>query len=520
MGHPFRYLDKSAPKLPGRTMWSVLKEHTPRRNVLGACLAVFAIALLMFVFNESAHTFVQTHLPTSIGHAFDVACRTVGYGTGVALAGYPGKTRQGNQIDLRTQGGTRTVVIPPAGSVQFIHDPQQARIGASSNHPGLYNYIRKYTLQCKLTAVRANVGEGTPELYADVFPTAIKSIGLTSPMHGTLIDPSIVDGMVAKHIMEWHMGGYVNPTIKRQPIPAVNGTYTRYFELELFFAQYWNEEPDQFDVWLGWLDNSILEIFCQDAADPFNDGGVTSITDLEVSVIIETVPWSTVVIPPFVVLRRYEQAAGAGSNGPKLQNVGDAGALQGTDDGARLLGMFFSHQAGGFTGSGTADEIATLQMPWRDQAQTYFPSLMVQRYLRDTGLRSLGIDAGVDLYDLPQEPYPMPGTASNLTSGTLSDPTARFTPLVWPTRGNKISQVQRVKGNYPLDGMTFNASQSNVFRVYTLELKQWSLSKVSEMVTAMAVDPAKVIVVPKSFKGTIPKGGKAFGMPRFIAQAK
>ncbi len=425
-------------------------------------------------------------------------------------------TRQGNQIDLRTQGGVRTVTVAPGTSVQYIHDPQQARVGASSNKPGMYNMIRKYTLQVNMRVTRAGVGEGTEPIYADMFPAAIKSIGLTSPMHGTLIDPAIVDGLVAKHIMEWHQGGYQSATVKRQPIPATNGSYTRYFELELFFAEYWNECPDHFDFWLGWLDNSILEIFCQDGADPFNDGGVTTITDFDVSVIIETVPWNEMVIPPFVVLRRYEQAAAAGSNGPKLQNVGDAGALQGCDDGARLLGMFFSHQAGGFTGSGTADQIQTMQLTWRDQAQTYFTSLMIQRYLRDTQLTRLGIETGIDLFDIGQEPYAMPGNASNLTSGNLADPTARFTPIVWPTRGNKISQLQRVKGNYGLDGITFGSPQSNVFRVYTLELKQFSLDKCTQMVAAAGIDPSKVVIAPKTYKGNMPSAAKAFGLPRSV----
>jgi len=429
-------------------------------------------------------------------------------------------TRQGNQIDLRNQSGQRTITIAPGDSVQYIHDPQQARVGSSSNKPGLYNYIRKYTLQVNMHVTRTGSGEGTPEIFADQFPASIKSIGLTSPMHGTLIDPSIVDGMVAKHIMEWHQGGYQNASVNRQPIPAVDGAYTRYFELELFYAQYWNDQPDEFDMWLGWLDNSILEIFAQDGANPFNDGSVTTITDLDISVVIETVPWPNVVIPPFCVLRRYEQAAGAGSNGPKLQNVGDAGALQGTDDGARLLGMFFSFQAGGFSGSGTLDQIATLQFPWRDQAQTYFASVMIQRYLRDSKLTSLGLDATADpaLYDIPREPYPMPGNASSLTTGTLADPTARFLPLVWPQRGQKIAQAQRVKGNYPLDGITFSAPQSNVFRVYTLELKQWSLTKCAEMVTAMGIDPSNVIIAPKTRSGMQPTPGQAFCLPRSIFQ--
>ncbi len=521
MGNPFRYLDRKAPQYSRNT--SGPKEPSVfARRVLTLMPFLFMAALVMLL-NPTAHEFVTAHTSGFARTAFENVADVLGFGGPAVLAmGAWSSGRQGNQIDLRTQGGVRTVTVAPGSSVQYIHDPQQARVGASSNKPGMYNYVRKYTIQCNLDVTRAGLGEGAEPIYADMFPAAIKSIGLTTPMHGTLIDPSVVDGMVAKHIMEWHQGGYQNPTVKRQPIPATDGSYTRYFELELHYAMYWNEEPDQGNFWLGWLDNGILEMFVNDSADPFNDGEATSITDVTFSVIIETIPLRNILIPPFTVVRRYEQAAGAGSNGPKLQNVGDAGALQGTDDSARLLAMFFSFQAGGFTGSGTCDEIATIQLPWRDQAQTYFASLMIQRYLRDTKLTSLGLDGENidDLYDIGQEPYPMPGNGSSLTTGTLADPTARFLPLVWPARGNKITQLQRVKGNYPLDGITFSAPQSNVFRVYTLEIKQFSLSKCSEMVTAMGVDPSKAAIVPKTFKGNVPSVSKSFGLPRFVVQKK
>jgi len=77
-----------------------------------------------------------------------------------------------------------------------------------------------------------------------------------------------------------------------------------------------------------------------------------------------------------------------------------------------------------------------------------------------------------------------------------------------------------VKGNYPLDGMTFSAPQSNVFRVYTLELKQFSRSKISEMVTAMGINPGQCAVLPKTFKGNVPNEQKAFGLPRYVVMKK
>jgi hypothetical protein len=424
--------------------------------------------------------------------------------------------RQGNQIDLRTQGGVRTNTVTPGNSVQYIFDPQQARVGASGSKAGLYNMVRSILLQLELTVVRSS--GGTASISADQFYRAISSIGLTTPMFGTLLDPAILDGMVAKHILEYFGTGYERPGVNRQPIPGVDGTYTRTAELLIPFAQGWNPWPDHFDIWLGWLDNSILEIFVSGAAQPFGLSGVT-ITSVRISAAIETVPWPEIIIPPFVTLRRYEQAAGAGSNGPKLQNVGDSGALQGCDDGARLAAMLFSHQVGGFTGSGTADQITGITMPWRDQAQSLLPSLFFERFLRQAKYFQTGVSlvnpVVTDIVD-NTEPYTMP---TNPGTGNLNDPSARYTPLVWQSKGSKISQFQKVKGNYPLDGMTFGATQSGTFRVYDLELKQWSKTKCAEMLAAMGVDPSKVVLVPKAgMKNNKPiSDDKAWGLPRSVA---
>lgn len=427
--------------------------------------------------------------------------------------------RQGNQIDLRTQGGSRSSgALAPGASVQYVFDAQQSRVGASSGKPGLYNCVRGIMLFFSVIVVRSS--GGTTPIYADQFPLSVKSIGLTTPMFGTLIDPTITSGMIAKHIMEFFGLGYMHSGVNRQPIPGTDGTYTRTFEIFIPFAQVSNDDPDHFDVWLGWLDQSLLEIFCNDAANPFGVSAGVTITSLTINTAIETVPWPELIIPPYVVTRRYQQAASAGSNGPKLTNVGDAGALQGVDDGARLNAMLFCHQAGGFTGSGTADQITAITMPWRDQAQSTLPQGFFERYLRavrERGTTNLGFDTLVTLGVFDNvPPYAM---SANPGTGQLNDASSRYTPLVWQENGGQISYMQKVKGNYPLDGMTFAVTQTNNFQVFTREHKQFSLSKCSEMIAAAGIDPTAVVLVPKLSKKNVKpiSGSKAWGLPRQVA---
>lgn len=423
--------------------------------------------------------------------------------------------RDSNQIDLRTQGGVRVNTVTPGNSVQFVFDPMQSRIGQSASGPSLYNYIRSIVIQADLTVVRAT--GGTTPVYADKFPMAIKSIGLTSPMFGTHYDPSVVNGIVAKELIEYPSLGYDRAGLNRLAIPGTDGTYTRTLELELPFSQYWNPDPDQWAHWLGWMNEGILELYVNDAANPFGVSAGVTITNVAFSVSLKMIPWPEIIIPPFVNLRKYEIAAGTGSNGPKLTNVGDAGALQGVDDAARLDGMFFSHQTGGFIGSGSAADITAISMPWRDQAQTLFPAHFFERYLQSAkrfrpGYLTSAI-AEVDDFTVPYQ------QGAALFTGPLNDASARYTPLVFREKESLVSYIQKVKGNYPLDGMTFGTGQTNNFRVYTREIKQYSLAKCSSMLAAMGIDPKTVQVVPKlskkNWKPVDPS--KLFCFPRGVA---
>jgi hypothetical protein len=195
--------------------------------------------------------------------------------------------------------------------------------------------------------------------------------------------------------------------------------------------------------------------------------------------------------------------------------VGDAGALQGCDDGSRLLDMLFSHQAGGFTGSGTADQISAITMPWRDQAQSTLPWAFFARFLESAKLLQSGTLAAIDNTDI-SEPYLMPVGPAAATQ--LNDATARYTPLVWVQSQELISTLQKVKGNYPLDGIIFSATQTGSFRVYTRELKQFNVQKCSEMLAAIGVDPSKVKLVPKLGRKNIKpvSADKLFCMPRGV----
>ncbi len=423
--------------------------------------------------------------------------------------------KNSNQIDLRTQGGSRAATVTPGNSVQYVFDAQQSRIGASGTKPGLYNNVAGIWIDALITVVRATA---TGVLYADQFARCISSIGLTTPMHGTLIDPSVVDGQVAKHMLECPGMAYRYAGINRDPIPAADGTYTRHLEIFIPFKQFTNQWPDHFNWWLGWLDESILEIFVSNAALPFGLAG-TTVTSVVFNAALETVPCSEIIIPPYIQIRRYEQAAAAGSNGPKLTNVGDAGALQGADDGCRLMAMYFAHQVGGFTGSGTADQISALSMPWRDQAQSTLPQFFFGRFLESAHRHKAGTLAALDNVD-QSTPYIMPTGVP--ATAQLNAATAMYTPLVWEQTDELISTYQKIKGNVPLDGMIFSATQTGSFRVYTRELKQFSVNKCSEMLAAAGIDPSKVQLAPKlgykNIKPVMPD--KVFGFPRSVIAKK
>lgn len=422
--------------------------------------------------------------------------------------------RQSNQIDVKDKGGSRTLSATPGNSVQYQVNGQQSRIGAGKGGAGLYNCVRAIIIECAITVVR--LSGGTTPIYADQFPRVLSGVGLTTNLFGTLLDPTYCTGMVVKHITEFFGRGYQYEGTNRSPIPGADGTYTRTFELAIPFSQELNDFPDDMAMWLGWLDEAQLELFVSSAAQPFGISGVT-ITSVSFKCTLETIPQRNIIVPPFMATRRYQQTASAASNGPVLTNVGSAGGLEGADDAARLDALLFAHQAGGFTGSGTADQVTQVAMPWRDQAVTQNINAIFDRFLRATKKRpQLGYTPSVtlDVHDDPA-PYAMP---TNPGTGGLADANARYTPLVFSAQGSLISYMQKVKGNVPLDGMQFSADQTNQFVVYTRELKQWSGDKCSEMLAAAGIDPGRVALVPKLGRKNNKKvdPAKLFCLPRQV----
>ena len=440
--------------------------------------------------------------------------------------------RQSNQIDLRNAAGARTITITPGNSAVYQFNAQKSRIGAGGGGRGLYNYVRGIVL-----TVVANItqpGSGSAAIPSDQIFGALGSFNLNTPLFGTLIDPNVVqNGNIAKHMLEFFQMGYKRPSVDRPFVSAAAATYNVNFEIYIPFSQGWNEWGDQFAQWLGWFDTAQLEIFCSNSADPFSqlqlNSGTTPATlnSVQLSATLDMIPFGNIVIPPVVALRKYYQAASASSNGPQLIGVGNNGALQGTDDMARLMAMLFAHNAGGITGSGQASDIATLTLPWRDQQQTLEMAGFFSRFLRDCKMQQYGgtaVSATAPIaqtFDNP-EPYPIStGPAGQTVPGqdntVALNHGARYTPLVWPSPGQKISHMQRVKGNYPLD-MTFNANQTNQFNIYTFEIKQWSSGKCAEMLAAMGVDPTKVQLVPMFGMKNVKMGQTSTGQPVVVGQ--
>jgi hypothetical protein len=432
--------------------------------------------------------------------------------------------RQSNQIDLRTSSGDRTVTRIPGQSVVYQFNSQQSRIGAGGGGKGLYNYVRGICVQATILATQP--ANGQAYIPGDLLCGALGSTNLNTPLFGTMIDPNVVsDGHVLKNLLEFFGCGYRRSSVDPPGIPATASTqFTRVVEFYIPIAQGWNEWSDQFAHWLGWFDTAQIEIFANSSADPFAQLQLNPATtpatlnSVTISATLDMIPFGSIVIPPVVALRKYYQAASASSNGPTLIGVGNNGALQGTDDMARLVAMVFAHNAGGLTGSGTADQIATMTLPWRDQTQSLELFGFFQRFLADAKMQVYGgtsVSATAPIaqqFDYP-EPYSLGASSLPGVNGVaLNTLGARFTPIVWPSRMQKISHQQRVKGNYPLD-MTFNANQTNQFNVYTLEIKQYSISKVSEMLAAMGVDPTAVSLYPLFGMKNVRFGQTSAGTP-------
>jgi hypothetical protein len=417
------------------------------------------------------------------------------------------------QYDLSAQGGGKTISITPGAA------PQNGRFlfsGAPPRTGKLWNLMTAINIRIVTTLTEPTAG-GT-QLYWDALFNMIASVRVNCKLFGDLFVQQFISGTIAKHLVEFLGNGYCYGSVARQVIPATTASTTVELDISLPISQYWNDKPNLFALWNGWFEGGYLDfLFAANSAIGAFSTGAVSATPTTVYAWIEYQPSKELIIPPICHWRQYYQAASGGTR-VLLQGVGNDGGLQGTIDGARLLASYYLTSNLGMGGTTTADNITGIASPWRDQELTNNVDGFFRQYLR-TNLRGVrgtigGIAAATAQPDFGTHPYLM-GTEQ---AGGLNSANAYVMPLVAPVRGQDITKLQRVRGNYPIDFQFTTAPTTGQHVVEQCELKEFTDAKKAELIIAAGLDPNKVNLKRKLAKKNtrVPSADKLFCIPQSV----
>lgn len=397
-----------------------------------------------------------------------------------------------SQYDLTAVGGGKSITVTPGSAAQ------QARFLLSTGLP-LRDKKNKWNhcvaIGVRVTTVIDQPAMGGSAIDEDDLPRVVESFNLSNKLIGGIIDKSEVTGPIAKHLVEFVGNGYRYSSRGRAQIASTDGDTTVDVYFRLPIAQMWNERPEDFAIWMGHLEGGQFDVNFAPASTIGNvsTGAVTKATTT-IRAWLEYVPMPNLQIPPIASWRRYEQAANGGTR-VHMQSVGSEGALRGVRDGCRLAACFYLGDQAGLGGPDGPDNITRIHADWRDMEDVENIDGLFQQYEMITRGSFKALNQGSDAHG--GHPY-ITGAAVN---NALNDSEAYFTPFVLPNP--RLTRNQKVRGNLAANFGFTAAPSSGSHYFANLEIKEFTMAKVNELIAAAGMDPNKV-VKKRRFAGKIP----------------
>lgn len=385
-------------------------------------------------------------------------------------------------LDLAASNGNKGISVTPGSS------NVQARFQLAAGMPlrdkkNKWNHALALGVRVQITVDQPGA---TAAIDEDELYQMVESFRLHTPLLGTLIDSNHFKGTYAKHLCEFISNGYRKSSSERAQVPNSDSDTVCDLYFRIPIAQGWQEDREEdLALWLGHLEGGTFDVNIapNTVFDSISTGCLTE--TCTVYAWLEYVPMKRLQIPPVAVWRRYEQAA-AGGSAVMLQNVGGEGGLQGVREGCRLAGAFYLGSAVGFGGADTPDDINRINAPWREFHNIENPDALFQQYLKEIRAHYSATLHGSETTS--GHPYGTGATVDN----RLGDSEALFFPLITPNR--KITRNQKARGNLVFDLGWGSAPSSGTHYVMTLELKEFTKTKIQEMLAVAGLNPNDVVV--------------------------
>jgi hypothetical protein len=447
-----------------------------------------------------------------------------------------------NFVQVSGPGGRVQFLTAGTATQTFLFNPSSLR----GMLPG-GDYLYAERARCRLTFALRRTASGainTPNW--EQLAQAFGAVRVWSPFLGEVVNKSLTNvALLANHDAMFANG--MKTTIRERPQLTGSATAdlrTLEYEFEIPFARDYLTRPEDSCPWLPLFEGGQIEVDLRPATAlgvyGWNMEGTVS-----AELVIDWFPDRQPCIHTPVQSRTYRVV----TIGPEytLKAVGSSNGLDGAVQGCRLAvlswlgsgasetsdahdsGYYSTFGAGGIL-FGTAG-VNRLDIPFRDQVSIDAVSAWISSFLSELSpVRHLAANAppvAVTFFqnDMFQWPYARnPFLTSGAGAQSYINDGLNFWPLVWSTKGQKITDLQKVAGDLSFTATLTTPPSDSVLHLFrTDEVCALSKSKVMDIMDRMNLPHVErggtYLYVPK-YQGAKRAGESTqWGLPLKIIEA-
>ena len=338
----------------------------------------------------------------------------------------------------------KSVTIVPSAAAQ-VATWQMTNIPTGKDGR-LWYYCTAVVVAVTITLTQAGAGSIIPDL---LLGNVIQSMQVTTPVLGAVFAHQNTRGIVAKTFHNYVCSGF-GALDDVASVPTAASTYVRTIYFRLPFAQEFLRKPHETSPWGGFFEGGTLEsrVDVSTILAAFSTGAV--VTSVAQRAWMEFIPSPERIIHTPFHIREHQNLPG-NTGRHTITDMGASDGLQGINlsAGVGLAGFYYicnpsTPSPSGLGGAGTAANMLSYDIPWRDQTRIDSPDAPFHAALVHMGVRKKNI---VNADDGSSFPYSNSATAGSTGGGTLAnDAASMYFPFVHMGRDLETSKLQSVAG--------------------------------------------------------------------------
>lgn len=441
-----------------------------------------------------------------------------------------------NFTQVSGPGGRTQTLVPGAATQTFLWNPSSLK---GQLDGGDFIYAKR--IKFRTTGLMTNTAGTVGSLNWQQMAQAFGQVRVYSQFLGELVPKNLNSVPLIVNHDAYFTNGFQPYTRKRPQSLVTTGVVVPIeFVFSIDFERDYMIRPADTMPWLPFLEGGQIEVDLAPAAAFGGANGWTSTGNWIQSCVIDWYTDKQALIPAPIQQRLYKVT----SPGPEynLRAVGSPNGMDGVSSGSRLVilsmlmkgktatipnfsdnGYYAAFGGGGPTGLGT-NNLTRLELPFRNQVGVDDVNSWFESFISDAGPTRFKSNINVETAANDMADWPNVMDPTLATSQSFISDQADFLPLLWPGRGDKISDFQKVNGDLQVQA-TWGTPPANVLTLFrTDEICGYTPQKIYDIMERMGLrhvdQGGGFAVVPKYAGAKKADVTTVWGFPLKIIKAK